>query len=107
MNRDTASHEIVTVPSAAPEAEARSRRRSRTSGGTGLEPVTPQLVDLASSGSRRAALPKVVVGTDDKMGQQKVNKAMREHPIRSELIWLNRPLRRVIASGRENPGAHS
>ena len=64
-------------------------------------------VDLALFRLAARSTTKVVVGTDDKMGQQKVNKAMREHPIRSELIWLNRPLQRVIASGRESQGAHS
>jgi hypothetical protein len=41
------------------------------------------------------------------MGQPKVNKAAREHAIRSELIWLNQPPRRVIASGQESTGIPS
>jgi hypothetical protein len=36
------------------------------------------------------------------MGQQKVNKATREHPIWSELIWLNQALRPGIPSGQES-----
>jgi hypothetical protein len=35
-----------------------------------------------------ADLPRVVVYRGEKPGQQKVNKAARDQPIWSELIWL-------------------
>jgi hypothetical protein len=51
----------------------------------------------------RSLRPNAVVYMDSGMGQQKVNNATREHPRRSEAIWLNQPLRRVIASRHESP----
>src|SRR3954463_4764257 len=57
------------------------------------------------SPSQGRDVAKVVVLADDKMGQQKVNKATPEHPKRRELIWLNRALQPACPSHRESLAA--
>jgi len=71
---------------ASPSGAARSGRREMV-GTTDNDP-----------GQREVQTPKTllaqfVVRADDKLGQQKVNKAAPEHPRTSELIRLNRPPR--------------
>src|SRR5512133_799689 len=62
-----------------------------------------QTVASASATVQKAAVRRrislaLVVYTEDKMGQQNVNKAAPEHPRTCELIWLNGAFRPACPS---------